>query len=431
MFFQPRPYTMLSEVERRLKGTPQNHILEELLTNSIHFPLANLILELLLSSDNPFDYIREPDAYVISVACIIQAYFLGMWKYKGHSHRLIGNLIGPTLYTVIELFVEGREFFDKPNHIAYWGFALAIGLIQEFEYQSSSKFSKNVLIILENLVRTNILLITYWIFTASHDSGSSPFDADYLTFQGFLSDHGHQYVAIVLFLLGLVIGFANLTVANYLGILQHTAKTLRRYSEWLFGRDLLSQAITDASVLSLKRRERTVLFMDIRGFTQWSEPQHPEDVVTMLNAYFGIAETLWRHSPAVIKVKYTGDEVMIVFSTATDALSLALQLRDEIQTFLSEYELSAGIGIHSGQLVEGLMGSEEVKAYDIIGDTVNTAKRICDKAAGGEILLSHHCYGAISNSVVVSSPRLLSVKGKSEALRVYLVQGFPEKKLSI
>lgn len=121
--------------------------------------------------------------------------------------------------------------------------------------------------------------------------------------------------------------------------------------------------------------------MDIRGFTRWAESKTPEQVITMLNAYFETAEEVWKKSD-VIKVKHTGDEIMAIFPTAWRATPVALALREKIDGLLSRYGLAAGIGVHQGELVEGLIGSKDVKAYDVIGDTVNTGKRISDQLLG-------------------------------------------------
>jgi len=415
---------MFSELEIRLKGTAAGHIIEELFTNSIHFPLANIILELLLVSGTPLSYLMKPDPYLIILACLIQAWALGIWKYRGHSLRLVGNLIGPAIYTAIEVMLEGAEFFDSPNHWAYWGFALAIGLLQEGK-QTAAGGLKGFLILGEHVIRTNILLSAYWIFEASHDRGYPSFNPEYQSFTGFFSDHSHQYIGIVLLLLGLAIGFANITAERYLRMLRETAKTLRRYSEWFLGREILSLSMTDASVLTLQRRERTVMFMDIRGFTRWSESKHPEEVVAMLNTYFETAEQFFDES-CVIKVKHTGDEILTVFTSPEAGLRTVLQLRDAMTDFLRPYALSAGTGVHCGPLVEGLIGSREVKAYDIIGDTVNTGKRICDQAAGDEILLSQACYEKLQSSIVIGEPRTIVAKGKQDSLRVYPVMNLKE-----
>jgi class 3 adenylate cyclase len=158
--------------------------------------------------------------------------------------------------------------------------------------------------------------------------------------------------------------------------------------------------------------------MDIRGFTHWSEAQPPEKVVEMLNEFYATAELCWEDSD-MIKVKFTGDEVMIVFQTMDSAVETAQKLRVLTHSLLESYELSAGIGIHAGPLVEGLLGSHKVKAYDIIGDTVNTAKRICDHATGGHIFISDYIYQNLSIKPAVEIQRSIQVKGKTAALLVY------------
>src|SRR4030042_6317097 len=123
------------------------------------------------------------------------------------------------------------EFFESPNHLAYWGFSLAIGILQEIGTASSFGMLKHSVILIEHLVRTNILLATYWIFEVSQEFGGTATVAQYLSFQAFFADRSHQYIAIVLCLLGLVIGFAHMIAANYLNMLQRTASRLGNYSE--------------------------------------------------------------------------------------------------------------------------------------------------------------------------------------------------------
>ncbi|GAK50395.1 adenylyl cyclase class-3/4/guanylyl cyclase [Candidatus Moduliflexus flocculans] len=403
---------MQFEIEKRLKGSLKGAIWQELFTNSLHFPLANIILELLLES--PGEYLSGPDFYVITLASLIQAFFLGRWRYHGKPNRLIGNVLGPAIYSIVEMLIEGADFFASPNHIAYWIFSLLIGGLQELEAHLPGRWAELVTV-LEHLVRTCILLVMYAIFET--------LTAENRSFSYFWTDNSHVFIAIVIILLGFIVGFAHVTSARYLALLQSTAKQLRMYSEWLLGKNLLSAAIQDADALSLQRIARTVLFMDIRGFTAWSERTSPERVVAMLNRYFETAETLWKDS-SVIKVKHTGDEIMAVFPTAADAVKTAFRFQQTIGVLLQEYELSAGIGLHAGDLVEGLIGSQQVKAYDIIGDTVNTAKRICDQAKGREILISESVYHAIEAdcSIEVVESKSITMKGKSAPLPVFVIR---------
>ena len=192
---------------------------------------------------------------------------------------------------------------------------------------------------------------------------------------------------------------------------------LRKYTSWLFGRTLFSNAVGAPGSLDLSRHERTILFADIRGFTHWSERRPPEEAVALLNRYFEMAERIWTSS-SVIKTEYTGDEIMGVFPMAGEAVRIAQTMRTELGALLGEVGLGIGIGLHTGPVIEGLMGGVEVKAYRFVGDTVNTAKRICSEAQPGQVLLSDSTFQQ-ATAVAVASPAFdITAKGKAEPLKV-------------
>jgi len=198
---------------------------------------------------------------------------------------------------------------------------------------------------------------------------------------------------------------------------------LRKYTEWLFGRNLFSQAVTAPDSLGLQRQERTIIFADIRGFTRWSEQRSPEEVVQMMNHYFEVAEGVWAKS-TVIKTEYTGDEIMGVFPGVQQAAAAAVALRVELDKLLQPLGLGFGAGLHAGPVVEGLVGSAHVKEYCFVGDTVNTARRICDHADIGEILLSRDAWSLEQERLEVGPARHLEVKGKSQPLTVHALSGW-------
>lgn len=159
----------------------------------------------------------------------------------------------------------------------------------------------------------------------------------------------------------------------------------------------------------------------MRGFTHRSEARSPEDVVGLLAQYYMLAEnTLAGHH--AIWYKYSADEVMAVFASAEQALAAARQLPNKTATLLAEHGLGAGIGIHIGVLVEGLLGSTGVRFYDVIGDTVNTARRLESAAGGGEILISNGMLRAAEVQAPTAGVREIVVKGKSAPLQVYLLE---------
>jgi class 3 adenylate cyclase len=266
------------------------------------------------------------------------------------------------------------------------------------------------LIIVEHVIRTSILLAMYRIFEGLTDP-------DYATLAAFMTDRSHVFVVIVIPLVGLLLGVSNLNAERYLSLLRGTAAQLRGYSEWFLGRQLLSEAVQSPGALGLQRRERAVLFADIRGFTRWSETHAPEEVVAMLNSYFTAAERALNQHRA-IKIQMIGDEVLSVLPDAGAGLAAALTLRAAVGPVLAGNGLAAGIGLHAGPLVEGMMGGTDIKTYNVIGDTVNTAKRICDAAAPGEVLISKTVRGG-DGRLRVGQPRRLALKGKAEPLEVF------------
>jgi class 3 adenylate cyclase len=189
---------------------------------------------------------------------------------------------------------------------------------------------------------------------------------------------------------------------------------LRQYSEWSLGRGILDRAIADENTLAMQRVERAVLFMDIRGFTAWSEQQAPEAVVGLLNDYYRMAEqALGDDRP--IKIKYTADEVMVVFADAAAAARAGSRMLAASRKMLSASGLAVGAGLHQGQVVEGVLGGDGAKAYDFIGDTVNTAQRFCDAAAQGELLVSRDA--CVAAGLDIETFREITAKGKREPLQ--------------
>ncbi|WP_281752290.1 adenylate/guanylate cyclase domain-containing protein [Thermodesulfomicrobium sp. WS] len=407
---QPMDSPSPSPLETRITGSFATRFWLELCSNSAHFPIVNILLEILI--ERPQEYLRAPDLYVILTASMMQAYWLTRWQTTAHPRRFWGNLIGPALYTLVESLLEGPGFFSSPHHLIYWIFAFTIGSLQTIQHWMSSVFSAAIIVI-ENVTRTSIIFfIMYGLF----EKYTNP--QQVLSLDAFFRDPSHQFIGLVVLFLGISTGIANLTAQRYLSLLKETSLQLRTYSEWLFGRDLLGKTFLDPSTLNLERRERAVLFMDIRGFTHWSESQSPESVVNLITEYYQIAESvLSRHK--TIKFKLSADEVMAVFPTANSAVRAAMDLRTYVNHALAKKHISAGIGIHIGPVVEGLLGSMGVKFYDVIGDTVNTAKRIESAAQPGEVLLSEDVQGMMEETVATGPRREIRIKGKDNPLAVY------------
>ena len=402
---------MAAEIDKRIQGTAWQAVYYEFLRNSFYFPLANILIEMIL--EGPLEVLESADFYGSIAAAILQACFLGYRQYQGRPFPFLGNLIGPAIYTVLELVTTPGEFLKVPFHVVYWTSSLIIGLIQQVRLSMRGRPAA-ALLLAESVVRSGILVLMFWYIQRI----VTPY---YNSFGHFIVDKPHLFVALALLFIAMVTGLDEIRAEHFLSMLKETAEQLKQYSHWLLGRNMLSLAITDPQALTMTRRERTVLFIDIRGFTEWSEHQQPEVVVSMLNRYYDAGEEILDQS-GVIQIKFTADEIMAFFASPTEAIRAALALQATTAAILGEYGLDAGTGLHTGPVVEGLFGSKELKRYDIIGDTVNTAKRVCSAAHGSELLISREVYTEISSLVRITGKREIVAKGKRLPLEVYSVE---------
>lgn len=403
-----------TSIEQRLSGSLASRFWRELFRNTGQYPIAIVLIE---SLTEKWAYLTKPDLYALTLAAALQAYwFARSAERRPPLQRFLGNLIAPAVYSFNEIAIEGAKFFNKPHHVIFWIFAALVGLLDALQSEKPS-FSSNVILIIKNVVYSQILFASYIIF----ESYTNPTQT--MTLKGFFNDPSHVFIGLATLILGLSSGAADVNARSYLLVLQETTEKLKTYSEWLLGKNLLGRAIDDPRAMRLSRQTRTVIFMDIRGFTHWSETRAPEVVADLLNDYYLSVERVLE-TFQVIKYKFTADEVMAVFITADEALRAAVELRARVSACLKQYQLGAGMGVHSGTLVEGLLGAHNIRFYDVIGDTVNTASRIEKDSAAGEIWASESVCAQLP-TLTVGAAKDLSVKGKDAPLRVYLLAPRP------
>jgi len=185
--------------------------------------------------------------------------------------------------------------------------------------------------------------------------------------------------------------------------------------------------------LSGERREVTVLFCDVRGFTPLSERMSPEDVVLLLNDFYNLMiETTFKHDGTLDK--FLGDAVMAVFGApmahpdhSARAIRTAIAMQEGIVA-LNERRardgkepIAVGIGVSAGEAVAGTVGTEDRMEYTVIGDSVNLAARLESNAKPGQILISHRTYERVRDLVDARPLGRIRVKGKEEEVEVYEV----------
>ncbi len=183
-----------------------------------------------------------------------------------------------------------------------------------------------------------------------------------------------------------------------------------------------------------ERRNVTVLFADIRGFTTMTEKMKPEDVVDLLNTYLsGMSEVVFKYEGTVDK--YIGDCVMAVFGAPIyhdNDTERAIFTAVEMQSFVGEININReanglpgvqiGIGVNTGEVIAGNMGSVDRMDYTVIGDVVNTASRLEGIAGPGQILVTKSVYNEVKYLVDGKFYDRLFVKGKEKPVEVYEIR---------
>jgi len=210
--------------------------------------------------------------------------------------------------------------------------------------------------------------------------------------------------------------------------------TLTKYlSPYVTERLIASGKNPEAEVGRLE--EVTILFSDIRGFTTLSENYNPELVVDCLNKYLGkMSDVLFEHSGTLDK--FIGDSILAFWGAplkddlhAVHALACAFEMRDRLRNLNAEWksglpsrpEFKIGIGINTGKVIVGNIGSEKHLNYTVVGDTVNIASRLegLTKEYGAWTVIGPRTYELVKNSIVCRLLDEVQVKGRLQCVKIY------------
>ncbi|MDW7693644.1 adenylate/guanylate cyclase domain-containing protein [Flammeovirgaceae bacterium SG7u.111] len=213
-------------------------------------------------------------------------------------------------------------------------------------------------------------------------------------------------------------------------------KTLKLFMKYV-PEPIVQKALNDTeeSFFEGEQREITVLFCDIRGFTSMSEEMSPKEVVSFLNAYYSIMTAVIKRHNGVVN-QFVGDEIFAVFGAPVsypnneeNAVICAIEMMEKLETLNASHEnlltrhVDMGIGINSGEVVAGNLGSEDKIEYSFTGDTVNTGKRIemLTKEFPNTILISDDVWQKTKQLVATKTWEPVAVKGKKEKILVHEV----------
>ena len=244
-----------------------------------------------------------------------------------------------------------------------------------------------------------------------------------------------QVAPTVMFFLGVIIPVLEQTAAQEME---------KRRVRGLFGQfispDMVTQLLETQDVSSLnKRTELTILFSDIRGFTTISEKLTPEEVVALLNPYLEeMTKVIHKHGGTVDK--YEGDAIIAFFGEplpftdhALRAAKASIEMRDALKALTDKWiakglyseSFEMGVGINTGEVFVGMIGSEQRINYTIIGDAANLAARLQDqtKELGWPILISEDTFLQIQHEFDARFAESKLLKGRSEPVNIYRLIG--------
>ncbi|RMF70281.1 MAG: adenylate/guanylate cyclase domain-containing protein [Calditrichaeota bacterium] len=189
-----------------------------------------------------------------------------------------------------------------------------------------------------------------------------------------------------------------------------------------------------------ERRDLTVLFSDIRGFTTYTEKHPSHDVVKKLNEYLTeMVEVIFRNQGTLDK--FVGDEIMAVYGAphhyrnhAERACATAIEMVDRLRFLQRKWSarkqdyFQIGIGINSGNMILGNLGSSQLFDYTVIGDEVNLGARLegANKQYGTTIIISEFTYKAVKKKVRVRELDLVRVKGKNKPVKIFELRGMDD-----
>jgi len=248
----------------------------------------------------------------------------------------------------------------------------------------------------------------------------------------------NRFLDIVPIEAGVLVSFIGITLANYLTEGREKRWLKKAFTQYM-SPTIIQEIIDHPDKLKLggEKRDISILFSDIRGFTSMSEKLEPEQITNILNQYFTpMTEIVFRNNGTLDK--YIGDAIMAFFGAPlpmddhpVHACTAALEMLKVLKTVKERWKtgdvpdfiqhMNIGIGINSGHVSVGNMGSESRFDYTVIGDNVNLSSRLegINKAYGTNIIVSHNTYVRTKDVFIYRELDNIKVVGKRIPIRIY------------
>jgi adenylate cyclase len=253
--------------------------------------------------------------------------------------------------------------------------------------------------------------------------------------------HFNIWLTLVYPVLTMITIYLGITLYHYIKE-EREKKKIRGAFQYYLTASVINEMLKDPTKLKLggDKKDLSVLFSDIRGFTTISEKLTPEELVGLLNEYLTAMTNIVFKYDGLLD-KYMGDAIMAVFGAPLDqpdharrACLTALEMMEELHNLQKKWEaeerpiLNIGIGINTGDMVVGNMGSEMRFDYTVMGDMVNLGSRLegINKEYGSNIIISEFTHNVVQDSMSCRELDWVRVKGKNKPVKIFELLG--EKK---
>jgi adenylate cyclase len=198
---------------------------------------------------------------------------------------------------------------------------------------------------------------------------------------------------------------------------------------------MIASSEAPEAVLASHRREVTVMFCDLRGFTAFTESSEPEEVLAVLHEYHEhLGKLIFQYEGTLDR--FAGDGIMIVFNDPIPvadhterAVRLALEMHDQVDQLAQQWRrlchtLGFGVGIATGYATLGQIGFEQRREYTAIGSVINLASRLCDEARPGQVVISQRAFSAVEPYVEAATIGELDLKGFAKPVAAYEIRSW-------
>ncbi|MGM0568549.1 MAG: CHASE2 domain-containing protein [Elusimicrobiota bacterium] len=237
--------------------------------------------------------------------------------------------------------------------------------------------------------------------------------------------------------ISIIFTYAGITIYKFTGEEQEK-KVIKGMFQRYVSSQVVDTLIDNPELINLggERRYLTVFFSDIRSFTSISEKMDPEEVVQILNEYLTeMIKIIFKNNGTLDK--FMGDAIMAIWGAPVEqedhallAVKAAVEMRESLEKLHDKWKkegrktISVGMGINTGEVISGNMGSEQFEDYTVIGDTVNLAARLEENAGPGQILVSQETYNHVKEKVIGRPLPAIKVKGKEQKVKIYQIMEF-------